>query len=57
MELGKGAFGFAYLYMNNKNLEDKIVIKVENVNTNKTHGSVITKESYYLRVLNENPIC
>ena len=45
------------LYSCIKDPEDLLAIKVENVGTNRTHGSVITKESYYLRVLNENPIC
>ena len=55
--LGKGTFGFVYLYKNIKKDEDKIAIKVENIKTVKTHGSVITKESYYLRMLNENKNC
>jgi predicted Ser/Thr protein kinase len=51
--IGKGAFGFVYLYKHPTNKDLKLAIKVENIRTNRTHGSVITKESYYLRMMNE----
>jgi hypothetical protein len=40
------------------NSKDKIVIKVENLITSRTHGSPLTNESYYLRIINEDhPSC
>jgi hypothetical protein len=52
-DLGKGAFGFVYLYKAEKAPHLKLAIKVENLATNKSHGSTMTRESYYLRMMND----
>ena len=52
-ELGRGAFGIVHLYEEKDQPQLKLAIKVENIKTNKSHGSVMTKESYYLRMMND----
>jgi serine/threonine protein kinase len=52
-ELGRGAFGIVYLYEEKDQPYKKLAIKVENLKANRSHGSVMTKESYYLRMMND----
>ena len=52
-ELGRGAFGIVYLYQQTYNPQKKLAIKTDNVNARRTHGSMMTNESHYLRTLND----
>ena len=51
--LGKGAFGFVFLYHSKDDISKKLAIKVENKKAALRSGNVMTKETYYLRILNE----
>lgn len=53
--LGKGAFGVVHLYEQNKSESEpvKMAVKIENSNAQLRTNS-ITKEAYYLKIINKN---